>query len=204
MKKVLFKILILVLIIPAVQISAQKVYISKDVAHTAGQIKFEYKDVVKKAQNKNGEAVAQLFEFSRILDGNEISEHAVTCLEVIALAGDEVSARAIQKLNSKLKKVSKDRLVSAQSRTEKEELKKPIKKWAPYTWEALNDRPVIIRKQPATQPGSLTAKQKAGQDSETPAAKTDAQTDAKAGPALVNPNSQQQNPGQLQNNNRGN
>ncbi len=146
MKNTCFTILILLFLIPASIVFAQKnVYQSEDVIKTADQIEFRYKDVLKKATKQDSKAIIQLFEFSRILDGQEVLDHALTCLELIPEASDKVMAVSIEKLNSKLKKVSLDRLLKAQERTQKEALKKPIKSWAPYTWEALNNRPVIFR-----------------------------------------------------------
>ncbi|MBK6931017.1 MAG: hypothetical protein IPH12_09120 [Saprospirales bacterium] len=116
---------------------------SDDVRKTATQIKVDYKELVKKASAKESAAVKKLFEFSRIVDGSEAIEHAVTCLEVIPLATDDVVANALVSLSPKLKKVLLSRLEQAQGRTQKTELKLPIQKWAPLTWEVLHNRPAV-------------------------------------------------------------
>ena len=166
MKKTCLAAIILLLVLPASVLVAQKnVYQSKDVVKTAEQIKFQYKDVLKKAIGQDQKAIGQLFEFSRILDGQEALEHAVTCLEIIPFVTDKVMALALEQVNPKLRTASLERLVQAQGLTDKAELKKPIQSWAPYTWEALNNRPVIF-------PSTATPAGSAGgtlQDADKPA-----------------------------------
>ncbi len=142
MKKVLLLNLIAFFLLPLGAFAQKKVYMSDDVQKTAAQIRFDYKGMVKKAAAKDESAVKQLFEFSRILDGAETIDHAVTCLELIPQATDEVVANAIAPLNPKLKKVLLQRMIQAQQQTTKADLKKPLEKWAPMTWDAINDRPI--------------------------------------------------------------
>ena len=145
MKNTCLSVFILLLMIPASAAFAQKnVTQSKDVIKTADLIEFKYKETLKKAANQDISAVAALFEFSRILDGQQVLDHALTCLELFPLATDPIMAKAIQNLNPNLKKVSLERLLEAQGQTAQEALKKPIETWAPYSWEALNNRPVIF------------------------------------------------------------
>jgi hypothetical protein len=139
MKKAL--LLHFVLLLSVVALSAQKkVYISENVLKVAAQAEFDYKDMVKKAAKKDGDALQKLFEFGRIVDGKEVNEHALTCLELIPLATDEVYANAVATRNVKLKTALRRWITQAQESTTNEELKKPLSEWAPYTWEALNNR----------------------------------------------------------------
>lgn len=133
------------LIIQAPSAFAQKkVYLSDAVISTANQIDFDYEGTVKKAAGKDTRAMVKLMEFNRILDGAEAIEHGRTMLEIIPVASDKTVAMAIRHLNPKLKKVALDRMLSAQKKTEISALKKPIKDWAPYTWETLNNRALIF------------------------------------------------------------
>lgn len=145
MKNTPFIVFVLLLVTQATSIFAQKnVYQSDAVIATADQLKFRYKEVLKKAANQDSKAIMQFFEFSRVVDGQEAIEHALTCMELIPVAGDRAMAKAIELLKPGLKKVVLERILKAQGKTDKEALKEPIKSWAPYTWEALNNRPVIF------------------------------------------------------------
>ena len=145
MKIFLLGLFTALLIIPATTAFAQKkVYMSDAVVSTADQIDFAYKNTVKKAAGKDAEAIVKLMEFSRVLDGAEAIEHARTMLELIPVASDKTFALAIQNMNPKLKKVILDRMQNAQKKTAVEALKKPMKDWAPYAWETLNNRPLIF------------------------------------------------------------
>ncbi|MBL7775760.1 MAG: hypothetical protein JNK89_07130 [Saprospiraceae bacterium] len=174
MKKMRLVVLAILLSLPAAALLAQKnVYQSDAVIATASQLKFRYQDNVKKAAGQNAQAIADLYEFSRILDGEEAIAHARTLLELIPAAGDKAMARAIEPLGAKLKKVCTDRLIKAQSRTEIAALKEPIKSWAPYTWEALHGRPVIFPSEQAAN-GAPDGALKAGgslKDADQPAPK---------------------------------
>lgn len=148
MKNFGFILIYAILTFPATTVLAQKkVYLSDNVIKTADQIKFEYKNTVKKASQKDAAAIVKLVDFSRLLDGQEAVEHAQTFLEIIPLASDRVVAKAIEKMNVKLKKVTLERLQKAQSKTQNSALKKPLNSWAPFTWEALNNRPVVFPEQ---------------------------------------------------------
>ncbi len=145
MKNFCSRLLVSLLIVQAPTVFAQKkVYMSDAVISTADQIDFAYKSTVKKAAGKDAQAIVKLMEFSRILDGAEAVEHARTMLEIIPVATDKTVAVAIQYLSPKLKKVTLDRMQSAQKKTAIEALKKPIKNWAPLTWETLNNRPLVF------------------------------------------------------------
>ncbi|TNE52409.1 MAG: hypothetical protein EP344_15800 [Bacteroidetes bacterium] len=133
-----------VILLTANLVSAQKkVTISKTVVATADQVKMDYKSTVKKASEKDSKAISELLEFSRLVDGAEATEHAVTCLELITRSGDWAMAKAIESRKATLKKALLKRFTEAQKSTQYAELKKPIKSWAPYTWEALNNRQVV-------------------------------------------------------------
>lgn len=145
MKNFCSGLFILALFLQASAVFAQKkIYMSDAVIRTADQIDFAYKSTVKKAVAKDGQAIIKLIEFSRILDGVEAVEHARTMLEIIPAATDKTVAVAIQSLSPKLKKVTLDRMLGAQKNIKNEALKKPIKNWAPLTWETLNNRPLVL------------------------------------------------------------
>lgn len=152
--------------------------ISDDVLAIADQLKIDYKGLVKKASAKDTLAIHELLEFSRMLDNQTAINHAVTCLELIPLAGDEAFAQEVSKRLIKLKALLLSQITQAQSLTQKEALKKPMSEWAPYTWEALNNRQYYIpsKDAPALKASTDGSIQTAVLDADTPAPKTDAAT----------------------------
>lgn len=148
MKKRVFNSLIIIFLVPAFNLFGQNVFISKSVLKTADWANFEYRDVLKKAIAGNEEAIQQFFKFNNAVDGVEGIEHNVTCLELIPLASDTKVASALIFTKPKLKQVVLSRIVLAQGKTQKPELKKPMESWAPRTWAVLNNKPV-----PYTGPG---------------------------------------------------
>lgn len=174
-----FQWIVLFLLFSVPVLAQKKVYVSDKVRSTAEQIKVDYKGLVKKASAKDGDAVKKLLDFSRIVDGSEAIEHAVTCLELIPLASDEVMAKAIAALSPKLKKVLLDRMQQAQGRTQKAELKVPMEKWAPMSWEALHNRPYA----------SKNAQLQTGRRSDREEAPAPMQDAEKAGPPQTAPGS---------------
>ena len=100
------------------------VTIFEDVLVTAEFMKFDYKGTIARAKNGEVKALVELFDFSRVVDGKEGRNHAVTCLELIPYS-DGKSAEAYREiLKDNLKKLVKERLIEAQSNTNKSELKK--------------------------------------------------------------------------------
>ena len=135
----------------------KKVFVSDNVLQVADQAQFDYKGMLKKATAKDGKAVAELFEFIRLLENAEADEHAMTCLELIPIATDPVFAKAVKSRNVKMKAALLRRITAAQQRTQKADLKKPMEKWAPYTWNALNNIDFIIEADnKAAQKGTAT------------------------------------------------
>lgn len=142
MKKTVFNSLIIIFLAPAFHLFGQNVYISKSVLKTADWANFEYKDILKKAIAGDENAIQQLFKFNNAVDGVEGIEHNVTCLELIPLASDFKVANALLFAKPKLKQVVLSRIILAQGRTQKPDLKKPMESWAPRTWAVLNNKPM--------------------------------------------------------------
>jgi len=125
------------------------VFVSDAVQPVAQQMKVDYKGLVRKASAKDTKALNELFEFTRMLDGNALSDHMITCLELIPVVTDAVYAKALESRSAGLKAYMLSFMEIAQQKTQKQHLKKPIKEWAPYTWDALNGREVNITIRPA-------------------------------------------------------
>lgn len=142
MKKRVFNSLIVTLLLPAFSLFGQNVFISKSVLKTAEWANFEYKEVLKKAIAGDVSAITQLFKFNNAVDGVEGIDHNITCLELIPLATDLKVSNALITTKPKLKKVVLDRIILAQGKTQKPELKKPMESWAPRTWAVLNNKPL--------------------------------------------------------------
>ncbi|MCC6462217.1 MAG: hypothetical protein IT260_17245 [Saprospiraceae bacterium] len=173
MKNVFVATLVVVLMAPALSVLGQSnVFISNEVLKTAEWAGVKYKDEVKRASSGNIKSIEKLFDFHRYVDGVQSLDHAVTLLELIPLAQDRNVATAAHYCNPKLKKVALDRLILAQGRTQKEELRKPLQNWAPLTWAVLNGRALP---QPEATAADKTAKEaRRGTDAESkPAPKTD-------------------------------
>jgi hypothetical protein len=117
------------------------VTVSESVLNTAVWAGFKYQEELVKAKKGDYNATFKLMDFSGTVDGRTALEHSVTLLELIVSGGDEPFALAVQKTKPKLRTVLLDRLQLAQGRTKKEELRNPMKDWAPKTWAALNGLP---------------------------------------------------------------
>lgn len=147
MRSILFLAILASLLSPTL-LNAQKnqkldVEISGSVLKTAEWAGFKYKETLEKVAAGDQQATKDFFEFSGTVDGTEALQHAVTCIELIPLAGDEKIGSIISILKPKLKKVMLDRFQLAQGRTKKTELLKPMQEWAPLTWKALNGEQVL-------------------------------------------------------------
>lgn len=101
-----------------------------------------YKELVTKAQSGDVDAIYQLLDFHRVVDGADALNHAVTCLELIPVTGDAVFASAAHRCSPKLRKVVLDRLMLAQVRSKKTFLRQSLTNWAPVTWSILAAQPV--------------------------------------------------------------
>lgn len=119
-----------------------KVYVSKNVLKTAEWADFKYNDVLKKSLTGDQTSIMSFVKFHAVVDGVEGVEHGVSCLEMIPLVGDQTFGSSILLSKPKLKTLLRDRLVLAQMKTQKAELKKPIESWAPITWAIMNGLPM--------------------------------------------------------------
>ncbi|MFN0037626.1 MAG: hypothetical protein ACKVUS_21395 [Saprospiraceae bacterium] len=127
----------------------------------ADLIGFKYNDVLAKAKTGDIDAIWQLLDFHRIVDGKDAQNHAVTCLEIIPLAGDMPFAAAVLQCSPKLKAAVLERTVLAQSRTKKGFLRQSMANWAPFTWASLNGQTLEIEGEnsaPATAPDANSTK----------------------------------------------
>lgn len=184
MKKALLMNLALLLLAASPLFAQKKVFVSDNVLQIAAQAQFDYKGTVKKASNKDGKALIDLFEFIRLLEADQADEHAITCLELIPLASDEVFAKAVKTRSIKMKAALLRRITAAQERTQKEALKKPMEEWAPYSWKALNNFEFNIEAE------NKTTAQKPAPAAETAAGQINSATDAakpKEGAILMPP-----------------
>lgn len=109
----------------------------QNVIKTADLIKVQYKELVAQAKSGDVASMHKLLDFSRIVDGVDGLNHAVTCLEILPLMGDASFASAVSLCQPKLKKLILDRLILAQGRTKKTFLRQSLTNIAPLTWEQL-------------------------------------------------------------------
>lgn len=143
MKKALLNTLIALFLLPAAVAFGQgKVFISKNVLKTAEWAGFKYNDVLKKSLTGDQPSIMDFVKFHAVVDGVEGVEHGVSCLELIPLVGDQTFGSSILLTKPKLKSLLLKRLVLAQAKTKKTELKKPVESWAPISWAILNGLPM--------------------------------------------------------------
>ncbi len=149
MKSILFRYAIILLTLPAVHACAQNtpkdstdVYVSEGVLKLAEWAQFDYKGQLEKARTGDVEAIKALLGFHSVADGVDGLNHAVTCLELIPIVGDETFASAVPVFKPKLTKLLLDRLILAQGRTRKDALRNSLTHWAPATWAVLNGLPI--------------------------------------------------------------
>ncbi|MBK9337697.1 MAG: hypothetical protein IPM98_14485 [Lewinellaceae bacterium] len=187
MKKALLVNLALLLFAAPAVFAQKKVYISENVLKVADQLKLDYKGMVKKAASKDTKALRDILEFGRILEKWEVAEHAVTCLELIPPATDEVYAKVVEACDNKFKTTMRIWITSAQEHTQKEHLKKPLSEWAPYTWEALNNRAVNILPKDDELSKKTAQGSSQGQLQKTPDGSSTSPLDATTTPATTTP-----------------
>jgi hypothetical protein len=121
--------------------AAPEITVFESVLSTASWANFKYQDQLGKAKAGDHKAMMQLLEFSGTVDGRAALDHSVTLLELLGAGTDLTFAGALHMEKPNLKKILLDRLQLAQSRTQKENLRKPIAEWAPNTWEVLHGKP---------------------------------------------------------------
>ena len=125
---------------------APDVEVSDAVMRTAKTFNFDYLETLKKAKDGDMKSIAEFVRFHKYTDEIEGINHGVACLELILFATDATFATACNGLSVGVKKVLWERLQIAQARTKKEELRKPLKDWAPQTWRMLNTEEVQAAK----------------------------------------------------------
>lgn len=121
---------------------------------------FKYKDHLAHAKTGDVTSIYQLLDFHRMVDGVDGLNHAVTCLELIPLAGDKAFGAAVYRCSPNLRKLLLDRLMLAQVRSKKTFLRQSLTNWAPATWAYLNGQTYQYEtQQPAggapTQPAAM-------------------------------------------------
>jgi hypothetical protein len=121
--------------------AANDIKVSEKVLKTAEWAKFKYLEELALAKSGDLVAIKRMLEFSKMVDGGEAIDHAVVCLELIPLAGDDNFATVVAGLSPKLREALLKRFNFAQGRSEKETLRLPMTVWAPHTWGALNGLP---------------------------------------------------------------
>jgi hypothetical protein len=164
---------------------ASEITVSESLLRFSEQMGFKYMDVLKKAEAADILSIKSLLEFHGTTDGKDALNHAVTCIELLPVAGDENYAYAAKNVKPKLKKLLLERFAIAQGRTQKTGLQKPMKDWAPMTWAALNDLPIpgacdISTEYEKSEDGTMKLKgpKKPGQEETKPAQKLLANPDA--------------------------
>ena len=139
-----FATLGLCLLIPISCKVEPEITVSDNVLKTAKVVGVEYLPLLEKAKTGDVSAIRSFFEFHRFADGLEGFEHGQTCLELIPFAQDDKVAQACSNFRPGMKKLIFERLVLAQARTQKEELKQPLINWANATYTALY-APVAVK-----------------------------------------------------------
>lgn len=115
-----------------------EIEIFQSVLKVADLAKFKYMDAIAGAKAGDVSSMQKLLDFNRVVDGVDALNHAVTCLELIPVAGDHIFGTAVYLCTPKMKKVLLERLTLAQGRTKKTYLRQPLANWAPSSWSYLN------------------------------------------------------------------
>ncbi|MBK8193871.1 MAG: hypothetical protein IPK76_11940 [Lewinellaceae bacterium] len=132
------------------------------VLKTADWAKFKYKDVLERAKGGDYMAIRDFLNFHATVDGVDGLNHAVTCLELIPVAGDEKFAAGVAFCSENLRKVLIDRFILAQGRTKKTALRQSMTDWAPNTWEYLNGRTTATHMSEEKKPGTESSSSASG------------------------------------------
>lgn len=115
-----------------------EIEVSNAVLKTAETFDFKYMDVLAKAKTGNTQSIQEFIRFNKYVDEMEGINHGLSCLELIPFATDTKFAAACKLSSVNLRKLLAERLQQAQGKTKKEDLRKPLKDWAPLTYAALN------------------------------------------------------------------
>ena len=119
-----------------------EVQLFQNVLKMADLASFKYTDAIAKAKAGDAVSIYKLLDFHRVVDGVDALNHAVSCLELIPLAGDRPFAEGVSRCPPALKKVVLDRLILAQGRTKKTFLRQNMTQWAPFSWAYLNGQAI--------------------------------------------------------------
>ena len=142
--------------------TVQDIEIFDHVLKTADWAKFKYKDVLERAKGGDYMAIRDFLNFHATVDGVDGINHAVTCLELIPVAGDEKFAAGVAFCSENIRKVVIDRLILAQGRTKKTALRQSMTDWAPNTWEYLNGRTTATHMSEGKKPGAESSSSASG------------------------------------------
>ena len=115
-----------------------EVEVFQSVLKIADLANFKYMDAIASAKTGDVSSMRKLLDFHRVVEGVDALNHAVTCLELIPVAGDHIFGTAVYLCSPKMKEVLLDRLILAQGRTKKTYLRESLSKWAPSTWSYVN------------------------------------------------------------------
>lgn len=115
-----------------------EIEVFQSVLKIADLANFKYMDAVASAKAGDVSSMHKLLDFNRVVEGVDALNHAVTCLELIPVAGDHIVGAAVYLCSPKMREVLLSRLILAQGRTKKTYLRESLSKWAPSTWSYIN------------------------------------------------------------------
>lgn len=148
MQKILFVLTLLVLGAAACQqnqvttnSNMSGIDVPPSVLKVAKDYQIDYQSILNRALKNDPTGLSDLLDFHRYAENVDGVQHGVVCLEIIPVVGDASFAEACKRINANRRKVVLDRLLLAQEKTSKADLKQPIQQWAPETWAALSPQP---------------------------------------------------------------
>lgn len=150
MKQPIFNILAIIAIcMPLIPASCQNDKKPGKIKAPAELIKYaekaaglKYPDKLNQALSGNVGALIELIDFHRYADGAEGNMHSDVLLELLYAIGDEAFAQGCMGTKPKLKPTVIERMIFAQGRATRPELKAPIAEWAPKTFSILTGAPM--------------------------------------------------------------
>ena len=138
--------------------------ITPELLRLAEFAKMDYKATLAKCKKGDQQAIAEFFDFHRIVEEKSAVEHSLVCLDMIAASGDGNVAEVCKGLKDKLKVMVRERLAAAQPKSMKPELQKDMGEWAPKTWAALNNKILADPAREAAKNAEKAAKRQEGAD----------------------------------------
>jgi hypothetical protein len=142
----------------------QAVTVFPGVLRMAEWAKFPYEKTLAEAKKGDGRSIVKLLDFQGAVDGDDAINHAVTCLELIPVAGDDKFHDALRLTNPKVRKAFLDRLLLAQGRTKHEALRVGMSEWAPRSWNALHGKFSRPQRKQSDQPSLDKTRRPEGHD----------------------------------------